>query len=118
MAHVLVTGGSGFFGGVLKRRLLREGNTVVNIDLEADEDKLPGLTSITGDLRDAGLLRRTFAEYPFDAVYHVAAQLAHGMKLDEQLLWTSNVDATRLLAEAARTTGVRPLVFVSSHFLW
>ena len=118
MAHVLVTGGSGFFGGVLKRRLLREGNTVVNIDLEADEDRLPGLTSITGDLRDAGLLRRTFAEYPFDAVYHVAAQLAHGMKLDEQLLWTSNVDATRLLAEAARTAGVRPFVFVSSNCLW
>jgi len=118
MAHVLVTGGSGFFGGVLKRRLLREGNTVVNIDLEPDEDSLPGLTSIQGDLRDAALLNRTFTEHRFDAIYHVAAQLAHGMKLDEQLLWTSNVDATRLLAENARAAGVRPFVFISSNCLW
>ena len=118
MAHVLVTGGSGFFGGVLKRRLLREGDTCVNIDLEPDEDSLPGLTSVRGDLRDAALLRRLFAEHRFDTVYHCAAQLAHGMKLDEALLWTSNVDATRLLAETARDAGVKPFVFVSTNCLW
>jgi UDP-glucose 4-epimerase len=118
MAHTLVTGGSGFFGGVLKRRLLREGNTVVSIDLETDQDVLPGLTSIQGDIRDAALLQSLFASNKFDAVYHCAAQLAHGMKMDEQLLWTSNVDGTRLVAEAARQTGVRPFVFISSNCLW
>ena len=117
MSHVLVTGASGFFGGVLKRRLLREGHTVVNIDLEPDEVSLPGLTSIQGDLRDAALLDRIFAEHRFDAIYHVAAQLAHG-KMDEHLLWTSNVDATRLLAEHARAAGIRPFVFVSTNCLW
>lgn len=118
MSHYLVTGASGFFGGVLKRRLLREGHTVVNIDLEPDEDTLPGLTSIQGDLRDAALMKRVFGEHRFDAVYHVAAQLAHGMRMDEHLLWTSNVDATRLLAETARDAGVRPFVFVSTNCLW
>jgi nucleoside-diphosphate-sugar epimerase len=102
MSHVLVTGASGFFGGVLKRRLLREGHTVVNIDLEPDEDAgTAGLTSVQGDLRDAALVQSVFAKHRFHAVYHVAAQLAHGMKMDEHLLWTSNVDATRLLAETA-----------------
>src|ERR1700756_5439174 len=108
MSHFLVTGGSGFFGGILKHRLLREGHTVVNIDLERDEDSLDGLTSIQGDLRDAQLVERIFAEHRLDAVFHVAAQLAHGMKLDEELLWTSNVDPTRILAESARAAGVRP----------
>ncbi len=118
MSHYLVTGASGFFGGVLKRRLLREGHTVVNVDLEADEDSLEGLTSVQGDLRDRALVHRIFSEHRFDAVFHVAAQLAHGMKLDHDLLWSSNVDATRILAEEAQAAGVRPFVFLSSNCLW
>ena len=118
MPNVLVTGASGFFGGVLKRRLLREGNTVVNIDLERDDDApLPGLTAIQGDLRDPELVGRVFAGNRFDAVYHCAAQLAHG-RLDRDLLWTSNVDATRILAQAAAAAGVRPFVYLSSNCLW
>jgi nucleoside-diphosphate-sugar epimerase len=119
MAHYLVTGASGFFGGLLKRRLLREGHTVVNIDLEVDEDAgLPGLTSIRGDLRDRTHMERVFAEHRFDAIFHAAAQLAHGTHLDEQLLWTSNVDATVLLAELAKQHGVKSFVFVSTNCLW
>ncbi len=123
MSHYLVTGASGFFGGVLKKRLLREGHTVVNIDLESDPDleqdphAYPGLTSIQGDLRNPETVAGLFRGQPFDAVFHCAAQLAHG-KLDEQLLWTSNVDATRILAEAAIDAGVRPFVFLSSNCLW
>jgi UDP-glucose 4-epimerase len=115
---VFLTGGAGFFGGVLKRRLLEEGKQVVSVDLEEDLDCIPGLTSIRGDIRDAGLLDRLFREHNFDAVYHVAAQLAHGFTMDEELLWTSNVDGTRLVAEAASLAGVRPFVFVSTNCLW
>ena len=119
MAHYLVTGASGFFGGILKRRLLREGHTVVNVDLEVDEDAgSANLTSIRGDLRDRALMQRLFAEHRFDAIFHAAAQLAHGMKLDEHLLWTSNVDATVLLAELAVQHGVKPFVFISTNCLW
>ena len=115
---VLVTGGSGFFGGVLKRNLLRDGFRVVNIDLERDEDSSPNLVSVQGDIRDQATVTRLFAEYRFSAVYHAAAQLAHGLRMDEKLLWTSNVDGTRILAEAARQAGVRPFVFVSTNCLW
>ena len=115
--EVLVTGGSGFFGGVLKRRLLAEGFAVTNIDLVRDEDVHDALTSIQGDLRDAELLGRTFAEHKFVAVFHCAAMLAHDVK-DETLLWTSNVDGTRLVAEAALAAGVRKFVYISTNCLW
>jgi UDP-glucose 4-epimerase len=118
MAHHLVTGGSGFFGEILKRRLLSEGHTVVNVDLEPDSERHQSLTSIRGDLRDRELMERVFSEHRFDAVFHVAAQLAHGMKLDAELLWTSNVDATRSLAELASQHGVKPFVFISTNCLW
>ena len=61
MQDVLITGGSGFFGGVLKRRLLAEGFRCVNIDLVLDSDRHERLASIQGDLRDQSLLSKTFA---------------------------------------------------------
>lgn len=115
--EILVTGGSGFFGGVLKRRLLDEGFAVTNIDLVRDEDTHSQLTSIQGDIRDAALLARTFAEHRFVAVMHCAAMLAHDVR-DNDLLWTSNVDGTRLTAEAALAAGVTKFINISTNCLW
>jgi nucleoside-diphosphate-sugar epimerase len=117
MPHILVTGGSGFFGGVLKRRLLAEGYTCVNYDLLPDADSLHGLVSVEGDLRDAALLEKVFRENHFDAVIHCAAMLAHG-KIERDQLWTSNVDGTVNLAKACRDAGVKKLVFISTNCLW
>ncbi len=117
MTNVLITGASGFFGSLLKRRLLDEGYACTNIDLVRDPDTHPHLTSIQGDIRNPALLAQLFAEQNFAAVFHCAAQLAHDA-IDDNLLWTSNVDGTRNLAEAARTAGVRKFVFISSNCLW
>ena len=115
--NVLVTGGSGFFGGVLKRRLLAEGHRVTNIDLVADSDTHPMLTSIQGDIRDTALLDSIFAAGNFAAVQHCAALLAHDTVNDNDL-WTSNVDGTHNIAEACRAHNVRQLVFTSTNCLW
>jgi UDP-glucose 4-epimerase len=117
MKNLLITGGSGFFGGVLKRRLLAEGYGVTNIDLVADSDSHPHLTSIQGDIRNTGLLDLLFSTGNFSAVLHTAAMLAHD-QIDDKALWTSNVDGTRNLAEACRTHGVKKLIFTSTNCLW
>ncbi len=117
MQTVLITGGSGFFGGLLKRRLLDQGFTCTNIDLVADPDTHPNLTSIQGDIRNPAVLHQLFTEHQFAAVFHCAAQLAHDA-IDDHLLWTSNVDGTRNLAEAARSAAVRKFIFISSNCLW
>ena len=117
VTKVLVTGGSGFFGGVLKRRLLDEGHTVVNIDLVADADVHERLRSVQGDLCDTALLERLFAAERFDAVFHCAALLAHE-GIGEAMLFRANAEGTRLVAEACRTHGVARLVFVSTNCLW
>jgi len=80
MKTVLVTGGSGFFGGILKRKLLDSGVRAVNIDLETDDDAHPALKSIRGDIRNESLMERIYSETPFDAVFHCAAILAHAVK--------------------------------------
>lgn len=117
MKTALVTGGSGFFGGILKRKLLDSGAAVVNIDLQDDEEKHPGLISIKGDIRNAALMERIYSEHRFDAVFHCAAILAHATS-DKNFLWTSNVDGTRMVAEGARRHSVSHFVFISSNCLW
>lgn len=115
--NLLVTGASGFFGGVLKRRLLSEGHAVTNIDLVADTETHPALTSIQADIRDTARLNGIFADRNFHAVFHCAALLAHDT-VDDNDLWTSNVDGTRNIAEACQTHGVRQLIFTSTNCLW
>jgi len=117
MSSILITGGSGFFGGILKRRLLDEGRSCINLDLVPDTDTHPNLISIQGDLRDKDLLARLFRDHQISAVMHCAAMLAHG-SVDEKDLWTSNVDGTRNLADVCRTSGTSKLVFTSTNCLW
>jgi UDP-glucose 4-epimerase len=118
MPHVLVTGGAGFFGGILKRHLLQQHYEVTSIDRVPDPSWHPRLTRITGDLRDPWLMNDIFERNRFDAVFHCAAVLAHGFSIDETDLWASNVSATRMLAEACRDYGVPRLVFTSTNCLW
>jgi nucleoside-diphosphate-sugar epimerase len=117
MQTVLLTGGSGFFGSLLKQRLINDGYRCVNLDLLPDESVHSNLVSIEGDIRDRALLEHIFSEYMFDGILHIAAILAHG-DVDEKLLWTSNVDGTRNLADMAKKYKVPRLVFTSSNCLW
>ena len=111
------TGGSGFFGGVLKRRLLDDGFGCVSLDLHPDTDVHPALVSVRGDVRDTALLDSLFDRHQFSAVFHCAALLAHEIH-DRDLLWSSNVEGTAAIAEAANRHGRPRIVFISSNCLW
>jgi UDP-glucose 4-epimerase len=115
---VLVTGSAGFFGGILKRRLLASGYRCVGIDLVPDNDQHPNLVSVRGDLRDAALVDELFRTHRFYAVQHCAAMLAHGLKVNERDVWTGSVDTTRNLLEACEKHDVRRFVFTSTNCLW
>lgn len=117
MPRILITGGSGFFGGILKRRLLDEGFSCINLDLVPDADHHSNLISYQGDLRDKSLLAALFRDQQIFAVMHCAALLAHG-SIPEKELWTSNVDGTHNIAESCRNNGVHKLVFISTNCLW
>jgi UDP-glucose 4-epimerase len=117
MKTVMVTGGAGFFGGILKRTILESGNRCVSVDVCPDQDKHPNLDKHQIDLRDREALDRVFAAANLDGVVHCAAMLAHGSE-DRKELWTSNVDGTRNLMDAMRKYGVRQHVFTSTNCLW
>ena len=114
---VLITGGAGFFGSILKRRLLKLGFFCVSIDLEKDDLIHRNFTSIVGDIRDRWQLEQIFRAYEFSAVFHLAAILAHAVK-DKDFLWTSNVDGTKNVADFTKKYKVPTVIFTSSNCLW
>ncbi len=65
MTRALVTGGAGFFGGILKHRLLDEEFDCVSVDLQPDWEEYPRLRSVQGDIRDRAILDSLFAKHRF-----------------------------------------------------
>jgi UDP-glucose 4-epimerase len=117
MASVLVTGGAGFLGSLLVARLIGDGHEVASIDLLPSPASHPRLRALVGDIRDRAVLDGLLAETRPEAIFHCAAQLAHG-RLSDAEIWSCNVDGTIALAEAAATNGVAKIIYVSSNCLW
>jgi UDP-glucose 4-epimerase len=117
MKTVLVTGGAGFFGGVLKRTLLSEGMRCISVDICPDEDEHPNLVKEQVDILDTSALDRVFASEPIDGVVHCAAILAHGSK-ERSHVERGNILGTQNVVEAMSRHSVRQLVFTSTNCLW
>lgn len=117
MASYLITGGSGFLGTLLVDRLLCDGHQVTSVDLLPANIEHPRLKALVGDIRNAGLLDRAYADAKPEAVFHCAALLAHEVSSETEL-WSSNVEGTRSLAEANLRAGNPHMVYLSSNCLW
>ena len=114
MTSALVTGGAGYFGGVLARHLADRGVRVVSLDRLDDPEPDARITYARADLREPAAVGRVFSRYgPFDAVFHCAAVMGHE-RPDLKELQDSNVEGTRHLAEAAIDAGNRKIVYTSS----
>lgn len=115
---VLITGGTGFFGMILKSYLHSQKIKYINLDLFVDDkDKKKGIMC-QGDLTRIKDIEKCFKEYgPYDAICHLAAQLAHDVK-SEKFLWESNVTGTKNLLKVAYQHKVKKLIFTSSNCLW
>jgi nucleoside-diphosphate-sugar epimerase len=110
----IVTGGSGFIGGRLIERLVREGWTVralARSDAAAEKVAALGADPVRGDLEDREALRAGAADA--DVVFHAAARL--GEWGDRAEFERINVGGTRNVAEAARAGGARRLVHVGTE---
>ncbi|MCX6936621.1 MAG: SDR family NAD(P)-dependent oxidoreductase [Verrucomicrobia bacterium] len=126
----LVTGGAGFIGSHLCEALLADGAEVVIIDDFNDyydpavkEANLAGvrdrITLVRGDIRDDGLVNRTFSTHRFDGVFHLAARAGVRPSIaDPRLYFSTNMDGTLNLLEACRHHGVRDFIFASSSSVY
>jgi UDP-glucose 4-epimerase len=119
----LVTGGAGFIGSHIVRRLLRDGHTVRVVD-NLSTGKLENLAAVAsdvellvGDLCDPDVCARSVAGV--EVVFHLAALGSVPRSIADA--WGShdaNVNGTVRLLEAARHGGVRRVVYSSSSSVY
>ncbi|MEM9292049.1 MAG: NAD-dependent epimerase/dehydratase family protein [Acidobacteriota bacterium] len=131
-AHILVTGGAGFIGSHLSRRLLGRGDRVTVLDNFNDFYDparkraniaaflpLEAYRLVEGDIRDGALVDQLFAAETFDAVVHLAARAGVRPSLEEPVLYEDvNCIGTLQLLEAARRHGPEVFVFGSSSSVY
>jgi len=111
--RVIVTGGAGFLGQLVARRLLDEGaERVTLVDLAAPRGDLADDPRV--ELRLGDLAETLPALDPADVVIHLAAVVSSAAEADFDLGMRVNVDATRALLERARAWGTAPVVVFSS----
>lgn len=119
MAQFLVTGGSGFIGSHLCRKLLKEGHAVRVLD-NLSSGKRENLSDIAedidfheADLRDESALQRGVEGVEY--VLHHAAVASVQTSVEQPLLEQQiNAVGTLRLLEAARQAGVRRVIFAAS----
>lgn len=112
--HVMVTGGSGFVGSAVVRRLLSAGYDVrVFVRRTSDLRNLDGLDVhiVYGDLRDPTTFDLALRDC--DGLFHVAADYRLWVRHPQQM-FTVNVESTRALIEAALRAGLQRIVYTSS----
>ena len=122
--RILITGGGGFVGSALARRILAAGSLAVGGAPAAEVEELvladlvapapdlvadPRVRAATGDL--ATVLA---GEQGADLVFHLAGVVSGAAEADFDLGMATNLDATRAVLEWCRSRAVPPVLVFSS----
>ncbi|WP_378146238.1 D-erythronate dehydrogenase [Cnuibacter sp. UC19_7] len=129
--RILITGGSGFLGTLLARRLLAapvgvggsapaEVTELVLLDVVAPADDLardPRVTAVVGSLDDArvlGGIGHASGQGEPDAVVHLAGVVSGAAEVDLDAGLRGNLDGLRALLDTARRWRTPPVLLFSS----
>ena len=122
MSKILITGGAGFIGSALSKRLVDDGHEVVTYDNLLRGNKLDKTTMekvrfVEGDVRDYDLLLEHMKGC--DIVYHFAAVLGVDVVADNPIE-TMDVESIgmRNVAKAAISCGVQKILYASTSGIY
>ncbi len=133
---ILVTGAAGFIGAFLVKHLLETSSDVIvgldnmnsyydpgikqaRLDMLAEADREGRFAFVRGDLADAALVERLFAEEGFDVVVNLAAQAGVRYSIENPRAYIeSNLVGFFNVLEACRHHPVSHLVYASSSSVY
>lgn len=121
MRKLLVTGGAGFIGSALVKRLLEDvDNEIVVVDnlLTGHIDKLPPKNPRLKFIKSNVNIHKGIAEimttYKFDYVFHYAAMVGVSRTLDNPVSVLDDIQGIKNILELSKNTGVKRVFFSSS----
>ena len=117
MSKVLVTGGAGYIGSHILRRLVDDGHAPLVLDdlSNGHREALGAVPLIEGDFGDPVVLDRVLGDGTIEFVIHMAAFCEVGASMLEPAeYYRNNLTRSMELLDAARRHGVRGIVFSSS----
>ena len=136
---ILVTGGAGFIGSNLIKRLFEDTKnaTIVNLDnlnnyddvslkeyrldmlMQKSEQLHVDYSFVKGDLADKALIDKLFAQYKFDVVVNLAAQagVRYSIENPDAYIQSNKIGFYNIL-EACRHNPVEHLVYASSSSVY
>ena len=122
--RILVTGGAGFIGSHLVRRLLTQGHRVINLDALKYSGNLDNLSDVTGhpqysfvhgDICDQKRIHEVIEEQAIEGIINCAAETHVDRSiLDPGTFARTDVIGTGILLEEGRRAGVQRFLQVST----
>ncbi|HNS81119.1 MAG TPA: NAD(P)-dependent oxidoreductase [Kiritimatiellia bacterium] len=113
--RILVTGGTGFTGKALVRRLLNDGHSVIAMDykegIKTQELRDWGAEVVIGSVTDREVVKQCMKGV--EVVQHVAAAFRE-MNVPESYYDEVNVGGTRICLEEAMAAGVKKFIYCST----
>jgi len=110
--RILITGGVGFLGVHLSRKLIKQKHKVILFDIAPldAKDLIGKVTYIKGDIRNKKSVNAAIAGCDF--VVHAAAALP--IQHSKKIIYETNIDGTRNVLEASLKNKVKRFVYISS----
>ena len=110
----LITGGSGFFGQVLTKKLLKKKKKVRIFDQINSKIIDPNLEIVIGDIRDKEKINEIFKGV--DIVFHNVAEVP--IAKNKNLFWSVNYEGSKNILDASLTYNIKHFVYTSSSAVY
>ena len=119
---ILITGGAGFIGSNLAKKLVDNGNKVVVLDSllrgnKLEKDTFEKITFIKGDVRDLETVKK--ASLGCDIIFHFAAVLGVDIVADNPVeTMDVEVIGTRNVVMAAEVNNIKKIMYASTSGIY